>query len=451
MKKWRVSDWVYLALSVALGAVGFMAAHSAAQGLASPWQLLLPLLVGLVLIPLSALVLRALMKVKVSILASVLSIVAGMLAGLLLLFLLNPQFALSGFGLILTTAVGSSEKLAKMFYQTAPLLMCGLSVGFAFKTGLFNIGATGQYTMGSFLALTAVVQWRCPWYVALLFALGGGAVMGAIPGICKALFNVNEVITSIMFNWITMFLVNMLVNNMPLMISNSWGNSRVKDRTVLLVDKTFAEYNPQATIPKAGLNDLMHSDYMNIAIFLAVGIAIVVWIILQKTTFGYELKACGYNRNASQYAGINAKRNIVLSMVIAGALAGIGGGLYYLSGAAQYTMIKALLPTGFNGIPAALLAGSHPIGIIFSALFISYIQVGGDALQPHFIKENIEIIIATIIYLSAFALLMKGWIGKLFLLGSKDNANLEAGGAQGSGEAAGDGDGAATDEGGMSQ
>ncbi len=366
----------------------------------------------------------------VSILSSLLSIAAGLLAGFVLLLILNPQHATNGFGLILSTALNSPEKLAKLFYQTAPLLMCGLSVGFAFKTGLFNIGATGQYTMGTYLALTAVIQWRCPWYLALVFACLGGALMGAIPGICKALFNVNEVITSIMFNWITMFLVNMLIANTPMMISNSWGNSRVKDRTVLLLDKTFVEFNPNATIPKAGLDTVMNSDYMNIAIFLAIGFAIVVYIILQKTVFGYELKACGFNRNASQYAGINAKRNIILSMVIAGALAGIGGGLYFLSGAAQYTLVKTLLPTGFNGIPAALLAGSHPLGIIFSALFISYIQVGGDALQPHFIKENIEIIISTIIYLSAFALLMKGWIGgaasRLFM-GTKGNEEPRSG------------------------
>ena len=114
------------------------------------------------------------------------------------------------------------------------------------------------------------------------------------------------------------------------------------------------------------------------------------------------------------YAGINAKRNIVLSMVIAGALAGVGGGIYYLSGTAQFTLVKSLLGMGFNGIPVALLASSNPIGTIFSALFISYIQVGGDAMQPEFAKEMIDIIIAVIIYLSAFSLLMRGLIGKLF-------------------------------------
>ena len=424
-KKWKLSDWVCLGLSLPVGVWMFLSVYGVTGNLAFIWRALVSLAVAGVTAFVLTLGLRVFNREKASILASVLSIAAGMLAGFVLLLLLNPAHAVNGFELILTTAVASTEKLAKMLYQTAPLLMCGLSVGFAFKTGLFNIGATGQYTMGSFLALAAVIQLRCPWYVALVFAMVGGALMGAIPGICKALFNVNEVITSIMFNWITMYLVNMLINNMPQMISNSWGSSRVKDRTVLLVDKVFAEYNPHAVLPKGQMAEWMNSSYINIGIFLAIGFAIVVWFILQKTTFGYELKACGYNRHASQYAGINAKRNIVLSMMIAGGLAGIGGGIYFLSGAAQYTLIKALLPTGFNGIPAALLAGSHPIGIIFSALFISYIQVGGDALQPHFIKENIEIIIATIIYLSAFALLLKGWIGKLFMRRQKDNANME--------------------------
>ena len=135
-------------------------------------------------------------KAKISILASVLSIAAGLLAGFALLAILNPNFAVKGFTAIVTTAVASPEKLGKMLYQAAPLMMCGLSVSFAFKTGLFNIGATGQYTMGAFLALTGVIQWRCPWYVALVFAMAAGALMGAIPGICKALFNRSEEHTS---------------------------------------------------------------------------------------------------------------------------------------------------------------------------------------------------------------------------------------------------------------
>jgi simple sugar transport system permease protein len=204
------------------------------------------------------------------------------------------------------------------------------------------------------------------------------------------------------------------------MLPIAWVSSPIKDRTAAL---SYA--NPNAIIPKAGLDKLFNSNYMNISIFIAIAIAILLWVVLNRTTFGYELKACGYNKNASIYAGINAKRNIVLSMMISGAMAGLGGGLYYLSGTAEYTIQKVLLPMGFNGISVALLATSNPIGAIFSALFISYIQVGGESLQPVYAKEMIDIIIAVIIYLSAFALLTKTIISK-YIRTDKSNVNDES-------------------------
>lgn len=333
--------------------------------------------------------------------ASLISIGVGLLVGLILLLLFNAAYAFSGFASLISAGFSSSDKFAKVLYQAAPLVLTGLSVGFAFKTGLFNIGATGQYTVGSFFALLCALQFGLPWYVCLLAAMLGGAFWGVFPGLFKALFNVNEVITSIMFNWLALFLVNLSVANLPRMLATYWGASNA-DRTGAL-----GAANPSAIIPKLGLDTLLGSNYMNISIFIAIFIAVLMWIILDKTTFGYELKACGNNRNASVYAGINAKRNIVLSMTIAGALSGVGGGLYYLAGTGQYTIVKSLLTAGFNGIPVALLATSNPIGTIFSALFVSYIQVGGDAMQPEFVKEIIDIIIAVIIYLAAFSLLVR--------------------------------------------
>lgn len=353
-----------------------------------------------------------------TILSSLASIVFGLLAGLLLLIFFDASKSVNGFGLILSTGIASADKLAKVLYQAAPLIMTGLGVGFAFKTGLFNIGASGQYLMGAFFALFTGIVLQCPWWVALLAAMVGGAIWGLWPGLFKALFNVNEVITSIMFNWIGLFLVNLLMSNIPSILSNYYGGFN-SERTADL-----SAANPAAMIPKLGLDILFESTYMNISIFLAIIMAIILHVVLNKTTFGYELKACGLNRNASIYAGISAKRNIVLSMVIAGAMAGFGGGLYYLSGTAQYTIEKLLLPMGFNGIPVALLATSSPIGIIFSGLFVSYIQVGGNALQPDFVKEIIDIIISVIIYLSAFALLIKGLFAKL--LNRKHSAQLTA-------------------------
>ena len=339
----------------------------------------------------------------IGVLASLLSIVIGLVLGFVLLVALNPGASLGGMSAMLTTGFSSLDKLGKVLYQAAPLMMCGLSVGFAFKTGLFNIGASGQYTMGAFFALLFAIQFQMPWWVCLIAAAVGGAIWGVFPGLFKAYFNVNEVITAIMFNWIGMYLVNLLLANMPMMLASGWGASN-SDRTAALsaanlvtwmfdisnfknmVENTKSGYIYKTTFngvatPKLGLDKIFPGSQVNGGIIVAILLAVVVYIIMEKTTFGYELKACGLSRDAAQYAGINAKRNIVLSMVISGALSGIGGGIYYLAGTGQYVLQKAILGMGFNGIPVALLASSNPIGTIFSALFISYIQVGGAAMQ----------------------------------------------------------------------
>ncbi len=340
----------------------------------------------------------------ISITSSVLAAAGGLLFGLLLLLCFRSASAFTGFINILTTGFSSPAKLSKVLYQSAPLVLTGLSVGFAFKTGLFNIGATGQYIIGTLCALYTAIIWGFPWWAAMLAAAVGGAVWGSIPGICKALFNVNEVITSIMFNWIALYTIILVFNNTPAILDP------VGNRTMNL-----AAANPGAIIPKWGLDELFGSQYMNISFFIAVAVAAVIYVVLNKTIFGYELKACGSNRDASRYAGINAKRNIILSMVISGALAGIAGAIYYLSGTVQYNLEKNLPSPamGFNGIPVALLAASHPLGTVFSALFISYIQVGGETLQPTFAKENIDIIISVIIYFSAFAMLTRMLLQRL--------------------------------------
>ena len=281
-------------------------------------------------------------KAIFSISASLISILIGLILGLILLFIFDSDRAMVGFEALVGTGVSTPEKFAKVLYQATPLILAGLSVAFAFKTGLFNIGAPGQYTIGAFCALFAAIVLGTPWYVSLIFAMIGGAIWGILPGLFKAHFNVNEVITCIMLNWIGLFLVNLLVSNIPQMLQNYWAGS-ITNRTVnlALVEKF---YGVQTTIPKAGLDTLLGgSSYMNISIFIAIGIAIITYIILNKTTFGYELKACGFNKNASTYAGINAKRNIVLSMIIAGGIAGIAGGIYFLSGTAEYVIEKNLM------------------------------------------------------------------------------------------------------------
>ncbi len=352
--------------------------------------------------------------------ASLICIVIGLLVGFLILLCINSENALDGFGRILQGGFYLKPKgIGNVLSQAAPLIMTGLSVAFAFKTGLFNIGAAGQYTLGALGALYFGLVVKAPWYICLLAAMVFGAVWGAIPGIFKAYFNVNEVITSIMFNWIGLYAVNDLI------YKGALGN--MYD---LKTAKTYSlrAASPGSAIPDLGLNGLFKTKSTTIAIFIAILIAVLVYIIINKTTFGYELKACGHNREAAKYAGINEKRNIVLSMTIAGALSGIGAGLYYLSGVAEWNpQVSTALPAmGFNGIPVALLALSNPIGVIFAALFVSHVTVGGGYLSTKYFQPEIaDVIIAVIIYLCAFVSLFKGVVLNAFDKRKKEKRQAE--------------------------
>ncbi|HAQ40533.1 MAG TPA: ABC transporter permease [Clostridiales bacterium] len=335
----------------------------------------------------------------VSFISAVIAIVIGLLFGFIILLISNAREAVPGFIAILQGGFADGAKgIGDVLYNATPIILTGLSVGFAFKTGLFNIGSSGQFTMGAFAAIYIGIKWtflpgHLHWMVALLGALLAGALWALLPGILKAFSNVHEVISSIMMNYIGMYLVNMLI------VKNV--HDKIKNQS-LPVAQT-------AIIPKAGLDKLFDTNNMNIGILIAILAVIVIYIILSKTTFGYELKACGYSPSASKYAGINSKRNIVLSMVIAGALSGLGGGLLYLAGSGKYLQVlDVLAPQGFNGISVALLGMSNPIGILFAGLFIAHITVGGVNIQLYsFAPEVIDIIIAAIIYCGAFALLFK--------------------------------------------
>ncbi len=358
-----------------------------------------------------------------SVAASLICIVIGLLLGTVVLAIINAEHAIGdGLLVILQSGLKSPRNMGTVLANAAPLIMTGLSVGFAFKTGLFNIGAAGQYTLGAFGALYCAIVLQLPWYLCLLAAMVLGAVWGAIPGFFKAYMNINEVITSIMFNWIGLYMVNDIMYGK--------GQSPMYD---LATTKTFSlrKVAKGSMIPSCGMSDMFGKlQSVTIAIFIAIFFALVVYIVLNKTTFGYELKACGFNKNAAQYAGINDKRNIILSMTIAGALAGVGAGLYYLSTVAEWNpQVSTALPAiGFNGISAALLACSNPIGTVFSSLFISYITVGGTKLSTqYYTKEIADVITALIIYLCAFSMLFKGKIRAL-LVGKARNVSALKGG-----------------------
>lgn len=367
-----------------------------------------------------------------SIAASVISVLIGLAAGaviILVVSLVDPAISLKsaweGIRLMLlgVFSTGRSEagqlifgfnavNMGNMLFRATPLLLTGLSVAVANKTGLFNIGAPGQYLAGVcatlFIALsipsTVVPAWLI-WILAFLGGVLAGAIWGSLPGLLKALLNINEVIACIMTNWIAANLVTWLFE-----ISNL-KNVAEGTKTGYIYKTTF---NGVAT-SKMGLDKLFPNSQVNGGILIAIVVAILIYILMNKTTFGYQLKACGANRHAARYAGIQDKRNIVLSMAIAGALAGMGGTLYYLSGNTEFfwSTYQSLPSEGFNGIAVALLAVNNPIGVIFSGLFMSLLDIAGQQLTnlTAYNEYITDVIIAVIIYLSAFSLVIKLWLG----------------------------------------
>lgn len=305
----------------------------------------------------------------------------------------------------------NGANIGNMLFRATPILMTGLSVAVAYKTGLFNIGAPGQYLMGTAASLQVALSMNSQvipgwiiWILAFLAGMLAGALWGCIPGLLKAFRGMNEVLACIMTNWIAANLVSMFFTNSLLRNAEEAGK-------ISYIKPTAR--NGIATA-KMGLDKLFPGSQINGGILVAILIAILVYILMTKTTLGYELRACGSNRHAARYAGINDKRNIVLSMAIAGALAGGGAALYYLSGTPEFfwNTYQSLPGEGFNGIPVALLATNNPIGVIFAAVFMSLLDIAGQQLKT-FTAYNeyiTDIIISAIVYLSAFSLVIRLWL-----------------------------------------
>lgn len=363
-----------------------------------------------------------------AVLASLISILIGLAVGsviILIVGLANPALGLSSawdgirlvFGGLVSTgrdAAGSltfgfnPTNMGNMLFRATPLILTGLSVAVAFKTGLFNIGAPGQYLMGT--AATLMIALGIPsetvpaWLIWALAFVGGilaGALWGCLPGLVKAFLNINEVLACIMTSWIAANLVTW-------MFDGSQFRNVVENTKSGYIYKT--SFNGVETA-KLGLNKLFPNSQVNGGIVIAVVIAVLVYILMSKTTLGYQLKACGSNRHAARYAGINDKRNIVLSMAIAGGLSGAAAALYYLSGNTEFfwSTYQSLPAIGFNGIPVALLAANNPIAVIFTGCFMSMLDIVGLQLTnlTAYNEYITDVIIATIVYLSAFSLLIR--------------------------------------------
>lgn len=337
-----------------------------------------------------------------SLIASLLCVVLGLLIGYIVLLIINP----AGAGEAITTVIKNfltykkPETQMKYFgntlVRTAPLLMCSLSILFAYKAGLFNIGAAGQYCAGAGMALYAALAWHMPWWLCMIMAMLGGALLGVISGLLKSYCNVNEVISGIMLNWITLYVVNILLTN-------------VKEAASPYT-MPVAHVKGGAIIPSLGLGKLFNNNqYVTLAIPLAILIAVGLHILLEKTRLGYELKATGNNKNAAKYCGMAERRNLILTLAIGGALAGLGAAMLYLTGYEQWQCSQSSVPAmGFNGIAAAFLGGLNPIGTILASFFIQHITIGGAYVdKTMYCAQVSDLISAIIIYLCGFVLFMK--------------------------------------------
>jgi len=350
--------------------------------------------------------------------ASLLCIFGGIFVGFIVLVLLsvfNPRIgfaeAVRGILIVLggpfSGGGNSLFQFGNMLFNATPLILTGLSACIAFKTGLFNIGAPGQYLMGAMVTLivslsipSAAVPSPVIWLLALICGTLAGALWGAIPGFFKAYLNVNEVIVCIMTNWIAANVVSWVFNGSKFI--------NVAESKVNFIMKTEVNNIATATF---GLDKIFSGgsvvSYADASIFLAICVAIALYVVMNKTTFGYELKACGYNRDGAKYAGMNEKRNLLLAMAIAGGLAAMGASIWCLNGHQDFKWetYQTLPVDGFNGIPAALLAGNNPIGIIFTAIFLKYINVGGSNLAANtaFNEYVSQLMVAMIVYFSGFA------------------------------------------------
>ena len=320
-----------------------------------------------------------------SLLASLVCVILGLLIGYIVLLFINPDGAGEAITDVMKNFLTYSKPETQVKYlgntlvKTAPLLMCSLSILFAYKVGLFNIGAAGQYCIGVALSLYAALAWGWSWLPCMLLAMLGGALLGAISGLLKSYCNVNEVISGIMLNWIVLYLTNMLL-------------TQVKEDTS---PYTFvlSHKNASAILPSLGLGSLFNGNqYVGLALPLSIVIAILVWVVLEKTRIGYELRATGNNKNAAKYCGMAEKRNIIMTLAISGMLAGLGAAMLYLTGYEQWQCSTSSVPgMGFNGIAAAFLGGLNPIGAILASFFIQHITAGGAYVdKTHVLRADLR-------------------------------------------------------------
>lgn len=315
--------------------------------------------------------------------------------------LLSKHDPIAGYIALWNGIFGSSYSIGETIRQISPYILAGLAVAFAFRTGLFNIGVEGQLIVGWFAAAYVGMAFELPKTIhlplALLAAAAAGALWGLIPGILKARLHVHEVIVTIMMNYIALHTVNALIKAI------SEGGYKTE------------KVHATASLRSEFLSNLTDFSTLHYGILVALAMVVVMWFMLEKTKMGYELKSVGFNEHASQYAGMNVKKNIVLSMVISGAFAGLGGAMEALGTFGNIVSRSAFTGIGFDGIAVALLGANTPLGVIFGASLFGSLKYGASNMpnEAGVPIEIVSIVIALIIFFVASGYIIRVLLSKM--------------------------------------
>ena len=335
-----------------------------------------------------------------NVLYTIVAIIAGFLVGAIFLLIAGISPAVA-YGKLFECILSKPKYLVWTLVYASPLIFTGLSVAFSFRTGVFNIGAEGQFVIGSLVACVLGIVLKLPpvlhALVCLVAAAAAGCIWSLIVGVLKVKRGIHEVLSFIMFNWIAFYLSNYVVN-LP-------GIHRESSEATL----DIAE-NARLLLPE-GIRKALDCNAVHWGILFAVIAAVVIWVIIEKTTLGYKLKAVGFNRNCAQYGGINADGSVLTALGISGLLSGLGGAVQVLGMAGRLSQFAGQEGFGFEGITVALIGGSNPIGCIFSGIFYGAMKYGGSKLS--IVKapsEVVDIIMGCVVLLIAISHVFKVFV-----------------------------------------
>ena len=337
-----------------------------------------------------------------NVLYTIIAIIAGFLIGAIFLMVAGISPAVA-YGKLFSSIFSKPKYLVWTLVYASPLIFTGLSVAFSFRTGVFNIGAEGQFVIGGLVACILGIVLKLPAglhaIVCLVAAAAAGCIWSLIVGILKVKRGIHEVLSFIMFNWIAFYLSNYVVNLPGIHRDSSEATQDVAASARLLMPE--------------GLRSTLDCSNAHWGIVLAVIAAVIIWVIIEKTTLGYKLKAVGFNSNGAEYGGIDANKSILTALGISGLLSGLGGAVQVLGMAGRLSQFAGQEGFGFEGITVALIGSSNPIGCIFSGLFYGAMKYGGSKLS--IVKapsEVVDIIMGCIVLLIAIAHVFKVFVLK---------------------------------------